>query len=1184
MTASALPPLSAFKDLFDPALWAQGEGCARLGRAEVLELNADDPSPGWWSLEADVQSDLGEFHEVSLQFKALPSGRLLIESECDCGAGALCEHAAAAVIQACEEGVVETSAPAPQPARQWPWAIAASTPASPVRAEHEPLERWLRAKDVVRQRQPAAPRMVEPQRMVYVLSSEPHEPPGPAVKMPGAGVPRWLCLWPARVRPLKNKPDQWGKPSLVKNQYGRLFGESEGHGEVFQLLRRWLMGQATATHSWGQVQDGLTLGPASAVQDAIGLQVLQMALATGDVVTLDAKGQIEATWQWGEPREVSWVWHQVPPAAAGQAVRWQVRADLGDEHSVFHLGAPAFYLDAQTHTVGLVPVRQSLAQLADWLTLPPLPEDWMRERAPRLLSLAPPLPAEVVGDLSRVVQGVLPVPHLHVARAPAGSACLLALHLSFDYDGLRGLWAMDAPAEQWVDTPAGRVLLHRQPEAEAQYLSPFMTLGYMAGALSDAPEVWTARTLPGQTAMEASPRLRDQALLSDDFKPFRDKGFVVTLDRSLTERMREATALDMGLTAQSPDGTELVDEEATSARWFNLSLGFEIDGERVNLLPWLPQLLDHVSRHPAREGDDRLWLHAEPDQWWHVPVGPLRPWLATMMELLGERQDWRRADELRLSRFEAMRLAAADEPTAALTLSGAQASSLTDMVQALKQGAGVEPVAIPEGLLAELRPYQHQGLAWLQFLSRHHLGGVLADDMGLGKTLQTIAHLWVEKQAGRLTQPALIVAPTSLMGNWRSELQRFAPGLSTLILHGSTRSERFEDVARSDVVVTTYPLLSRDQEMLVAQSWSVVVLDEAQTIKNTKTQAASVVQSLDARQRLCLSGTPMENHLGEIWSLFNFLMPGYLGSEGRFRQLFRTPIEKHGDAERLTQLRARLAPFMLRRTKGLVAAELPPKIETIEHVTLAPAQAKLYETIRLTTEAKVREALNHQGLARSHITVLDALLKLRQVCCDPRLVPLEAARRVDQSAKLDWLVQNLPEMIAEGRRVLLFSQFTSMLSLIEEQLPALGVTWTKLTGQSTNREALIERFTSGEVPLFLISLKAGGVGLNLPQADTVIHYDPWWNPAVEDQATDRAHRLGQTQTVFVHKLVAEGTLEERILALQTRKAELARGLHGQAGATSSALTEADLDWLLQPLSAGLESGMPSHPPALQKVI
>ena len=325
-------------------------------------------------------------------------------------------------------------------------------------------------------------------------------------------------------------------------------------------------------------------------------------------------------------------------------------------------------------------------------------------------------------------------------------------------------------------------------------------------------------------------------------------------------------------------------------------------------------------------------------------------------------------------------------------------------------------------------------------------------------------------------------------------------------------------------------------------------------------------RQLHARQRLCLSGTPMENHLGEIWSLFNFLMPGYLGSEGRFRQLFRTPIEKHGDAERLTQLRARLAPFMLRRTKGLVAAELPPKIETIEHVTLAPAQAKLYETIRLTTEAKVREALNHQGLARSHITVLDALLKLRQVCCDPRLLKTDAALRVKERAKLDLLMDMLENLLAEGRKVLVFSQFTAMLDLIKTELDDAGIGSVMLTGDTTHREAVVRRFQEGTVPVFLISLKAGGVGLNLTAADTVIHYDPWWNPAAENQATDRAHRIGQDKPVFVYKLIVAGSIEERIVALQEKKAALAEGILGNDEAALEKFGENDLAALLEPLA------------------
>ena len=469
-------------------------------------------------------------------------------------------------------------------------------------------------------------------------------------------------------------------------------------------------------------------------------------------------------------------------------------------------------------------------------------------------------------------------------------------------------------------------------------------------------------------------------------------------------------------------------------------------------------------------------------------------------------------------------------------------------------------------MLAKLRPYQQQGLEWLQFLRANGLAGIFADDMGLGKTLQTLAHILVEKQAGRLDRPALVIAPVSLMGNWRREAARFAPELSALVLHGSQRHEAAADLARHDLVIAPYSLLQRDRERWLNRAWHLVVLDEAQNIKNANTHAAQIVGELDTRHRLCLSGTPMENHLGELWSLFHFLMPGFLGSQARFRELFRTPIEKHGDSERLDQLRRRITPFMLRRTKREVATDLPDKQEAVSSVELGDKQANLYETIRLTTEKAVREALADKGLSKSQIQILDALLKLRQVCCDPRLVPLAAARKIRQSAKLELLMELLPEMLAEGRRILLFSQFTSMLELIEQELEKRRIAWVKLTGKSQRRDELIERFTSGAVPLFLISLKAGGVGLNLTQADTVIHYDPWWNPAVENQATDRAHRIGQTQRVLVYKLVAQGTIEERMLALQERKAALADSMYREAAARKQPLfTEGDLAELLKPL-------------------
>jgi SNF2 family DNA or RNA helicase len=310
----------------------------------------------------------------------------------------------------------------------------------------------------------------------------------------------------------------------------------------------------------------------------------------------------------------------------------------------------------------------------------------------------------------------------------------------------------------------------------------------------------------------------------------------------------------------------------------------------------------------------------------------------------------------------------------------------------------------------------------------------------------------------------------------------------------------------------------------------------------------------------------MENHLGELWALFDFLMPGFLGDSKAFTSQFRTPIEKHGDVERQQRLAKRIAPFMLRRRKNDVLTELPDKTEIIRSIPLEGDQAALYESIRLSMEKKVREAIKAQGLARSHITILDALLKLRQTCCHPKLLKLKQAASVTSSAKTDLLMSLLPEMLEEGRRILIFSQFTTMLGLIEEELNLNQINYTKLTGQTRNRDAAIEKFRQGEADVFLISLKAGGLGLNLTEADTVIHYDPWWNPAVERQATDRAHRIGQHKPVFVYKLITENTLEEKILEMQARKQLLADGVYDDSeGGEELDITSDDLQALFSPL-------------------
>jgi SNF2 family DNA or RNA helicase len=599
-------------------------------------------------------------------------------------------------------------------------------------------------------------------------------------------------------------------------------------------------------------------------------------------------------------------------------------------------------------------------------------------------------------------------------------------------------------------------------------------------------------------------------------------------------------------------------------QWFDLSLGIEIDGRRVDLLPILRKLITDPGfpRRPLKnEAEDAVLLVAI-DERRRVPLRlsrlrallePLLEWLDTPSENDGS---------LRLSRLQS-RVIDEIERSGVLRQGG---EDLRTSIEQLRLAAVAADA--PAGFKAELRPYQREGLGWLNFLADVGIGGILADDMGLGKTVQVLAHLLAEKRRGRLggdAGAALVVCPTSLVGNWRAEAMRFAPELRVLVLHGGDRRRHFGKIDACDLVITTYPLLGRDKEALRAHYFALLVLDEAQAVKNARTLAARAVRMLRVRRRIAMTGTPLENHLGELWAQFDAVEPGVLGDEKRFTRHFRTPIEKHGDADTRDRLNARIAPLMLRRRKEDVLGDLPPKTEILRLVELEGRQRELYETLRLAQHERVREVVGDRGVEGSGIIVLDALLKLRQVCCDPRLVKLEGARRVPQSAKLDLLLTLLRGLADERRHVLVFSQFTEMLELIAAALDAAKIGYLMLTGSSRNREDLVTRFQSGEVPVFLISLKAGGVGLNLTAADTVIHYDPWWNPAVEAQATDRAHRIGQDKPVFVYRLICAGTVEEKIQALQARKAELARAVFEGGATTELRFDEADLEALFAPL-------------------
>jgi superfamily II DNA or RNA helicase len=465
----------------------------------------------------------------------------------------------------------------------------------------------------------------------------------------------------------------------------------------------------------------------------------------------------------------------------------------------------------------------------------------------------------------------------------------------------------------------------------------------------------------------------------------------------------------------------------------------------------------------------------------------------------------------------------------------------------------------PAGFIGELRHYQGRGLARLGFWRDYGLHGILADDMGLGKTIQAIALLLEHKASGN-PGPSLLVAPTSVVYNWESEIARFAPDIKVLVLHGSDRHERLDALAEADVVVTTYGLLQRDRHIWHAQSFAYVILDEAQKIKNPHSQAAKAACRLYARHRLCLTGTPIENNLLEFWSLFHFLMPGLLGSEKHFRSQYFKAVSTEADEAR-ERLRRITRPFILRRLKSDVATDLPPRSEIVAYCELGDEQRRLYNETLAAVRGQIFSEVQTKGLKRAHFHVLEGLLRLRQVACDPLLVQREGAKPVP-SAKVTQFLELLGDMIEQGHRVLVFSQFVKMLHILRDALSEQGIDYAYLDGQTRDRLERVNRFNEGDTPVFLISLKAGGTGLNLTGADYVIHFDPWWNPAVEDQATDRAHRIGQTRHVFSYKLIAKGTVEEKVLQLQAQKRKMVRDVLG-ASEGGPELTMADLEFLLE---------------------
>ena len=803
---------------------------------------------------------------------------------------------------------------------------------------------------------------------------------------------------------------------------------------------------------------------------------------------------------------------------------------------------PPWYVDIANLSAGPLDSAPPIGLLTQFVEAPPLPEAHAQAVSNYLASRLPDttLPLPKPPNFVRIDEAPQPVLVLQSREDSADIKNFFA-SIKFRYaDYLLPFDGMEADATLEGKTSDGKpLMLKRDLQAEIRYSVDFS---------KQFPEFESAQAHDSEYYSKADrqPRTKDVQRVARCWRELLDERPEL-VNRGWTVQIREP----FDLSFKSVTQIEATVSETTS-NWFDMALKLRHGEQQFDLLPLVIDWLQGDSK------DSSILLQADDGQWLEVAPELFAPVAETLLELYDDPSG---AEQLRLPRQRAATLDTLENhwQQQGVTVAWNHAQPIFDLAEKLRNFGGIERQAPPENVHATLREYQLDGMAWLGFLAEFGFNGILADDMGLGKTLQALGHLQQEHDQGRQTNPTLIVAPTSLLGNWKREAARFTPNLKTLIWHGTQRKLGDLTADSVDIVITSYALVTRDIALLSEQPFGCVILDEAQAIKNPTAKVTQALKTLTIERRICLTGTPLENHLGELWSQFDFLMPGFLGSRKHFNQYFRTPIENHGSVERQARLSTLIRPFLLRRRKEQVATELPPKTEIIREVTLEPAQARLYESIRVSMEQRVRALLAERGLARSHIEMLDALLKLRQTCCHPALVKLGTARGVTESAKTDLLMSMLDELISEGKKILLFSQFTEMLGLIEVELEKRGIRYAKLTGRTRKRDDVIDSFQHGHIPLFLISLKAGGTGLNLTAADTVIHYDPWWNPAVENQASDRAHRIGQDKPVFIYKLVASNTVEEKIMAMQAQKKLLAdQTINSSEASAMQSLTADDI--------------------------
>ncbi len=898
---------------------------------------------------------------------------------------------------------------------------------------------------------------------------------------------------------------QWGKRKPLKLRPGQL--DDVDHDDDRRILA-YLAGGAPERAVWTapQADPQLFMAHRYAVSNSLAEVLLPLMCATGRCLVLgeDAEKSRPLEWDDGTP------WELVVDVARNSAGdQWVLEGRL-------HRGAERLALAEATLLLpgGLVFTRHKAARLQDfgafgWAALlrsegtVEVPLDEGQELVDRLLDM-PQLPRlELPPELRLTEFSARPVPHLtlHTPRGVRWQHERLPGEVAFEYEGT--VIRSASPQGAIVQREFGRCI-PRDREREETAWNDVVQLG--------------ARRLQNDFHGRCDVEIPAKAL-----------GTVV---RGLIRQGWQIHADGKQVHQPGPLNFEI----KSGIDWFELSARVDFEGHYIPF----PELLSALARGDSTVRLEDGSLGIVPEEW-------VRQY--GLLSGLGISE----GEHVRFSRTQVGLLDA---------LLAAQESvrfdeGFDDLRRRVREFTGIESVAEPAGFSGELRPYQRAGVGWLEFLQSFRFGGCLADDMGLGKTIQYLALMQDRHRAGLVKNPSLVVVPKSLIFNWHQECTKFTPELKVVEYTGLARSRLRKKLARADIVLTTYGTVRRDVLHLKEMDFDYIVLDEAQAIKNPSSQVAKATRLLKSANRLALTGTPIENHLRDLWSIFEFLNPGMLGRAS----IFKLHTSEAADDESRKLLSQALRPFILRRTKKEVARELPDKFEQTIVCNMGKQQEQLYTELRDHYRSSLLGMVKKQGLARSKIHVLEALLRLRQAACHPAL--LDEKHLDDPSAKLDVLGMQLSDLLEEGHKALVFSQFTSYLAIVRRHLDQRKIAYEYLDGQTRNRKERIDHFQNDPAcGVFLISLKAGGLGLNLTAADYVFLLDPWWNPAVEMQAIDRAHRIGQTRQVFAYRLICKNTVEEKIAELQTKKKELAEAILQADNNLISNLTADDLDLLL----------------------